>query len=238
MLGTLDDRWTRLLDADELVRTQERFKESPGTDTQDGLTLSRAKTPSGRRIVVLRLPRISANSPARVRAALAGADTFDELVIDLRGNLGGNFNSAVDIAGLFLARDDQIVSVRRRAGVSETFAAVEDGPFAEVPLRVLVDRNTASASEVLAAALQENGRAKLVGESTYGKGLVQTIAKLRDGSALEITIARYETPSGRNINRSGLKPDVLSDGCAAKLPDTSNKEAERGVQCALSSYTA
>jgi carboxyl-terminal processing protease len=72
---------------------------------------------------------------------------------------------------------------------------------ADVPLILLVDRNTASAAEVFTAALQENGRALVVGEKTYGKGLVQTIARLQDGSALVVTVARYETPLGRDINR-------------------------------------
>ncbi len=75
---------------------------------------------------------------------------------------------------------------------------------ADVPLILLVDRNTASAAEVFAAALQENGRALVVGETTYGKGLVQTIARLQDGSALVVTVARYETPLGRDINRYSL----------------------------------
>ena len=80
---------------------------------------------------------------------------------------------------------------------------------ADVPLILLVDRNTASAAEVFTAALQENARALVVGEKTYGKGLVQTIARLQDGSALVVTVARYETPLGRDINRVGIQPDVV-----------------------------
>mmetsp|Transcript_405 Transcript_405/g.760 ORF Transcript_405/g.760 Transcript_405/m.760 type:complete len:122 (+) Transcript_405:49-414(+) len=83
-----------------------------------------------------------------------------------------------------------------------------DESIPDVPLVLLVDKNTASAAEVFAAALQDNGRAQIVGEQTYGKGLVQTIARLQDGSALVVTVATYKTPLDRNINQIGIQPDV------------------------------
>ncbi|KAJ1636233.1 ClpP/crotonase-like domain-containing protein [Pavlovales sp. CCMP2436] len=232
MVATLDDRWTRLISAEELALTAGRYIDAGSADASDGVELLTADTTGGRKLALLRVARISKGTPGRVRAALAGLSTPpDELWIDLRGNLGGSFSAAVEIAGIFLAREQRIVAVRRRNGPLEVFNALEDGNT-EMPLHLLVDRNTASAAEVLVGALRDNDRADLRGERTYGKGVIQTVVKLSDGSALEVTVARYETPSGRSINKSGFEPDVQLSSCAAQLPaseSTSRAEAERGL---------
>ena len=128
------------------------------------------------------------------------------LLLDLRGNPGGHFPSAVDAARLFLPDDTLIVSVQRRES-TEPIRTLESGREKR-PLYLLVDQGSASASEVFAGALRDNKRATLVGEDTFGKGLVQTIAKTSDGGAVVCTVAKYRTPSGDDINGRGIAVDV------------------------------
>lgn len=241
LIATLDDRWTRLISPDELALTARRYGVTSSTEAvdgaSDGVLLLTTSRPDGRTVALLRIGRMGAQTPERVRAALRplAAAPPSELWLDLRGNLGGSFGSAVEVGRLFLRAGQRIVTVRRRSGPVETFDALDDGPYAALPLHVLVDRNTASAAEVLAGALRDNERADLRGERTYGKGVIQTVAKLSDGSALEITVARYETPAGRSINQRGFEPDVpLGAECAAQVPidaEGSRAEANRGLAC-------
>lgn len=124
------------------------------------------------------------------------------LVLDLRDNPGGSLNAAVEVASLFLDRGQTVVSVRGRAvGVVRTFKAVRRGEFADLPLAVLLNLGSASASEIVAGALQDHDRAVVVGERSWGKGLVQTVSPLLNGGAAAITTGRYFTPSGRLIQR-------------------------------------
>lgn len=146
---------------------------------------------------------------ARELAATAGHDELLGLVLDLRSNPGGLLDAAVQVADAFLA-DGIIVSGtgRPRKAQFEQTAAPGDA-LENVPTVVLVNSASASASEIVAGALQDHGRARIVGETTYGKGSVQTVMPLGEGSALKLTTSRYLTPSGRSINGSGIKPDVL-----------------------------
>ncbi len=136
------------------------------------------------------------------------------IVFDLRGNGGGLVTEAQLVASMFLA-DGKIVTTRGRAVKSQTLAAVGQPIAGKLPTVVLVDRNTASASEIVAGALQDRGRAKLVGVRTFGKGVFQQILPLGNGGALDITVGQYFLPSGRNLGGAGtkpgqgLKPDVV-----------------------------
>ena len=98
-----------------------------------------------------------------------------------------------------------------------TYQAYEDGAYLDQKLTLLVDGKTASASEILASALQDNGRATLVGSQTFGKAVIQTVERLEDGSAVVVTIARYETPKHTNINKQGIVPDV-NKACPTTTP--------------------
>jgi carboxyl-terminal processing protease len=146
------------------------------------------------------------------------------VVLDLRENLGGVVRAAVDVASLFLPPGSTVCVVRRREGGVVDVTERPDGfDPVELPLAVLVDEGTASASEILAGALQDHGRAVLVGERTWGKFLVQTLVETRsDGGVVRLTTARYETPRGRSAPRDearGLMGGLLPDVRAPELSD-------------------
>lgn len=129
------------------------------------------------------------------------------LILDLRANPGGYLGSAVDVASQFL--DGGIVLHEVKAsGERQQFPAKPGGVAAGIPMVVLIDRGSASASEIVAGALQDNGRALLVGEKSYGKGSMQSVRALSDGSSIHVTIAHWLTPKERPIEGAGLTPDV------------------------------
>lgn len=131
------------------------------------------------------------------------------VILDLRGNPGGFVNAAVDVASLWL--DNQVV-VTERAGntVKQTLRSGNNAILAGIPTVVLVDSNSASASEIVAGALQDHKAAKLVGEKTFGKGSVQQLITLDGGGQLKVTVARWYTPNGKNITKEGITPDVVA----------------------------
>lgn len=157
----------------------------------------------------LALSRFGSRSGDELKAALAdltrrGARAF---VLDLRGNGGGYGDQATAVASAFIAVGP-IFTVRERDGVTTTSNARGGTPF-HAPLAVLVDGDTASAAEIVAGALQDDKVGTLVGTRTFGKGLVQSVFPLPDGSAIKMTTARYTTPKGRDIDRVGIEPDVV-----------------------------
>ncbi len=131
------------------------------------------------------------------------------LIIDLRNNPGGVLQPAVEMADGFLDEGLIVTTRGRNATTQMEFSASEGEWLPGVPLIVLVDRGSASASEVLAGALQDHGRALIVGERTFGKGSVQSVLPLRNGSGVKLTTARYYTPSGRSIQAKGILPDLV-----------------------------
>jgi len=145
---------------------------------------------------------------ARALKAAAG-DELLGVVLDLRSNPGGLLDSAVDVADAFLD-SGIIVSGTGRMRKAQFEQSADAGDVLEgVPTVVLVNSQSASASEIVAGALQDHARARIVGEKTYGKGSVQTVMPLGEGSAIKLTTSRYLTPSGRSINGSGIEPDVV-----------------------------
>jgi len=134
-------------------------------------------------------------------------DGIKGIVLDLRNNPGGLLNQAVDIADLFL-QDGTIVTVKGRGEERMKFKAKAEGTLPPWPIVVLVNHGSASASEIVAGALQDYGRAVIMGKRTFGKGSVQTIIPLEDGSGLRLTTARYFTPKGRSIQDKGITPDI------------------------------
>lgn len=133
------------------------------------------------------------------------------IIIDMRGNPGGILDEAVEISD-YLLPEVGIVSAKNRAG-EEIFHEKSDKEYMDIPLVVLVNKASASASEIVSAALQDNKRAVLVGETTYGKGVVQTLIPLTGGAGLKLTTSEYFTPNGVNIDGKGIEPDY-----AVELP--------------------
>lgn len=129
------------------------------------------------------------------------------MILDLRGNPGGNLYSVVDIADMLL-EEGLILYTEDKQGHREEYSS-KAGTAIDIPIVVLVDGNSASASEVLSGALKDHDKATLVGTTTFGKGIVQTIRTLRDGSAVKLTISAYYTPAGNNIHGTGIEPDVV-----------------------------
>ena len=156
---------------------------------------------------------------ARLRAQ-NGNRPIAGVVLDLRNNPGGLLDQAVAVSDRFLPGDALIVSTRGRAGQNVTeersHAAESELGF---PMVVLVNGGSASASEIVAGALQDNHRATLIGTTTFGKGSVQTVIELGDGSGLKLTIAKYFTPSGRSIQERGIIPDFLVGEAPGEIKD-------------------
>jgi carboxyl-terminal processing protease len=146
----------------------------------------------------------SANELATSVEKLMSGNKVKGIILDLRDNGGGDFNAAIDIAGIFLD-GSTVVSAADSKGNQQVYKA-SPGKV-NIPLVVLVNHDSASASEILAAALQDNQRADLVGVKTFGKGLVQTVFPLHDGGALKLTTQKYYTPNGTDINEVGITPD-------------------------------
>lgn len=158
----------------------------------------------------IRLNSFSGSSAEDVAGAIAklekaGAKGY---ILDLRNNPGGLLHAGVEIARLWLLRPNTIVYTVNRQGTLGSFDSYGN-PLTDQPLVVLVNKGSASASEILAGALQDNDRAILVGEKTFGKGLIQSLFELPDGSGLAITVAKYETPNHKDINKLGITPDKL-----------------------------
>ncbi len=154
------------------------------------------------------------------------------LILDLRNNPGGLLTSAVDVTGQFLEKGQMIVTVKGRSEKKEEYLAKNPGPLRGVPLVILVNEGSASASEIVSGALQDLGKAVIVGVPTFGKGSVQTILPLSDGSALRLTTAKYYTPNGRSIQNKGIDPDVLIKPAAVKETQTviREKDLDRHMQ--------
>lgn len=159
-------------------------------------------------IAYIRIVEFDDVTPGQFKEALSTCRSkgMKGLVLDLRGNPGGSVNAVVDIARMLLP-EGLVVYTENKYGKREEYKCDGKNEF-ELPLVVLVDGNSASASELLSGAIQDYQKGKLVGTTTFGKGIVQQMMTLRDGSAIKITISSYYTPKGRNIHGIGIEPDV------------------------------
>ncbi len=188
------------------------------------------------KITLARISQFSRGVGRQLRSAL-GADrssSSNGVVLDLRGDPGGLIDEAVEVASVFLDKGP-VVTVERRGQVATTLEAIGQADTA-TPVVVMVDGGTASAAEVVAAALQDRNRAVVVGSTTFGKGSVQEPSRLSDGSALEITVGRYRTPSGRSLDGVGITPDVAVDpGAAADVAQRRAVEVLSGLVASLGS---
>jgi carboxyl-terminal processing protease len=161
-----------------------------------------------KKVGYIRLSQFNANASMEVAHAIdrlekQGAEAY---VLDLRSNPGGLLQAGIEIARYWLDSGTIVYTVNRQ-GIEGSFEASSHA-LTQDPLVVLVNQGTASASEILAGALKDNGRATIIGERTFGKGLIQSLFDLSDGSGLAVTVAKYETPDHIDINKQGIKPDV------------------------------
>jgi carboxyl-terminal processing protease len=147
--------------------------------------------------------------------AKLNSEKVNGFILDLRGNPGGLLVASVDIARMWLD-NGAIVKIVDRRGSNDELKANRTA-ITKLPLAILVDGNSASASEILSGALKDNRRATIVGSQTYGKALVQSVHELSDGSGLAVTVAHYYTPNGTDISHKGVTPDVKLDLTADQL---------------------
>ena len=176
-------------------------------------------TQDQQKIGYIRLKQFNANAAREMREAAKALEEQDVqgYILDLRGNPGGLLEASIDIARQWL-NEGIIVSTRTREGIRDIRRATGTA-ISDKPIMVLIDRGSASASEIIAGAFQDNGRAKLIGEKTYGKGLVQAVRGLSDGSGMTVTIAKYLTPNGTDIHKNGIEPDIESEISEQDLKD-------------------
>jgi carboxyl-terminal processing protease len=145
------------------------------------------------------------------------------IVLDLRNNPGGFLDQALSISNLFLRQGQEIASVRGRNSEPQMYFAREKPMAPDIPLVILTNQYTASASEIVAGALQDHKRAIIMGTQTFGKGSVQTILPLGNNTAIKLTTARYFTPNGRSIQAKGIQPDI-------QVEEATIAEAEQGLR--------
>jgi len=140
------------------------------------------------------------------------------IVIDVRNNPGGLLESAIDVTSRFLETEKTVVSTKSRTEKETVYKSVAiKEKYSNIPQVVLINKGSASASEILASALRDNKKAVIMGETSFGKGSVQTIIPLSDGSALRLTTSRYYTPSGASIHEKGVTPDItIANGAATE----------------------
>lgn len=180
------------------------------TITRDTITVSSVKyevKPGN--IGYIRLRQFGDDTDQAIKAATTdlASQGVKNIVLDLRDNPGGYLNSAVTVSSEFLA-SGTVVEERSRHSESKTLVANPGGKLTDVKLIILVNQGSASAAEITAGALKDNGRATLVGVKTFGKGSVQEVKDLADGNQLKITVAHWYTPKGINISKEGIAPDV------------------------------
>jgi carboxyl-terminal processing protease len=182
-----------------IVRGNVKIKSVKYTDLEDGYAY-------------VRITSFIENTARDLEKALseheAKSKKIEGLIIDLRKNPGGLLDQAIKVSDMFLKEGVIVSTVGRTEKEKEVTAASKKGRRTDFPLVILVDQFSASASEIVSGALQDNKRALIAGERTFGKGSVQSIVKLQDGSGLKLTVARYYTPRGVSIQAEGIKPDI------------------------------
>ncbi|HEX8390177.1 MAG TPA: S41 family peptidase [Candidatus Saccharimonadales bacterium] len=179
----------------------------------------------------LRLSRFDENTETLSRQA---ADTFKadgvkNVILDLRGNGGGYLDAGVGVASLWL-NDKVVVSERRGNEVVETLRSDKDAPLEGIKTIVLVDGGSASASEIVAGALVDNKAATLLGQKTFGKGSVQRIVDVKGGGQLKVTVAKWYTPAGKNINKEGITPGTIVELTADDVNANRDPQKDKALQ--------
>ena len=197
---------------------------------------SATKVVNGKKLGVVALASFTPGAHAEVRKAVDQVlhEGAQGIVLDLRGNGGGLVEEAQLIASIFIPHG-VIVSTRGRSQPSRTLVATGSAINSKIPVVVLVDHNTASAAEIVTAALQDHHRAKVVGSHTFGKGVFQEEEKLANGGALDITVGEYFTPNGRNLGGGGVKQGA---GVSPDVSVRNGLDSPHGLQMAFETLAA
>ena len=182
-----------------LVRAKIELRAVRYSSRQEGAT----------KVGYIRLNEFSSHAADQMRQAIKSLnkEKVDSFVLDLRGNPGGLLQASVEISRMWMDQGGIVKTVDRKGGAEEISA--NRTAITNLPLAVLVDKNSASSSEILTGALKDNNRATIVGTDTFGKALVQSVHPLSDGSGLAVTIAHYYTPNGTDISQKGITPDIV-----------------------------
>src|SRR5271166_1521296 len=182
----------------------------------------------------VRLTQFNETTDREIADALKqlGANSLDGLILDMRNNPGGLLNEAVAVGDIFLEKNQLIVSYHGRSAPERRFYAIRGNQGMAVPLVILVNNNSASAAEIVTGAVQDHDRGLVVGETTFGKGLVQTVQRLPENTGLALTTARYYTPSGRLIQRDYKAMSLYAYHYERKVPDhpTEIRQTDSGRQ--------
>tara|TARA_Y100001968_G_scaffold113584_1_gene102996 strand:+ start:1823 stop:3106 length:1284 start_codon:yes stop_codon:yes gene_type:complete len=184
----------------------------------------------------LRITQFSESVPRKIQEALEELNEkeVEGIILDLRNNSGGLVSSGIAVADCFLNKE-LVVETKNREGIKDSIISQEETNF-NGPMVTLVNNGTASASEILAGALQDNERSALIGKQTYGKGLIQSLKSLTDDSGIAITVASYLTPKGNNIQGRGIIPDKILDLNEAKDFGSTEDKWVKNAEIYLSSF--
>lgn len=213
---SIDDAISRMRGKPKTTITLTIYRKGEKKPIVYKITRDIIKTPSvySKRIekepyLYVRVTNFDKNVASSVKKALSASNNIKGVVLDLRNNPGGLVNQSVELSRLFIKRGTIVTQKYRRDGDSTSYSANGSAPYADMPLVILINGGSASASEIVAGAMQDHKRALLIGENTFGKGSVQSIIPLNKTEALKLTIAKYYLPSGRTIQSKGLVPDIV-----------------------------
>lgn len=214
-----------------IIRDSQERKEM--TIVRDTITIPSVETKIlDNNVGYIRISRFAEDTSGLVSTAAADfkSKNVNGIILDMRNNPGGYLTAAVDVSGQWLKTGQKILDEKRDGKVIESYSATADGQLVGIPTVVLINEGSASASEITAGALKDNNVATLVGTKSYGKGSVQEFSKFSSGSVLKVTVARWYTPAGKNIDKEGIEPNVtveLSEDDAKANNDTQLKAAQQ-----------
>lgn len=180
----------------------------------------------------IQITQFGTDTPQKIKQAATELKTqgATKIILDMRNNSGGFLDAAVDVSSQFLPSDKVVVEERRRGKTVDKLKTDGGGVLVGLPLVVLINEGSASASEIVAGAIKDHGAGKLLGEKSFGKGSVQEVIKLGGGAELKVTVAHWFTPNGTGIDREGIKPDIEVKQGAEEFNTDRDPQLERALQ--------
>ena len=202
------------------------------TVVRDTIRVPILETKKINNVFLIELHSFSENSPFEFQNSLRQfvASGADKLIIDVRNNPGGYLEAAVDISSWFLETGEVVLREKYRDGEERLHRSKGYNAFPDVPLIILTNEGSASASEILAGALRDNGKAKLVGTKTFGKGSVQELIPITRDTSLKMTIARWLTPNGEDIGKQGIEPDFSVERTAEDVKAERDPQLDKALE--------